>query len=95
MDDFLFALALILLANGAAVIGGVVRSRTPADAMLGAQLFATIVVAIVMLLGGAMRIEAAVDAALVLSLLALLAVLAFARRLWGRLRAPAGDDDEC
>ncbi len=60
----------------------VVRGPTAADRMLGAQLMSTTGMGLLLVLGQALRLHAAVDVALVLALLASVAALAFVRRGW-------------
>ena len=82
MTDFYLILAIILFI---ALCGGmypVLRGPTPADRMLAIQLFGTIAVAILVLIGEAMSDTAMADVALVFALLAAVTMVAFVRRAW-------------
>lgn len=85
MNGFLFALAVFLLANLTAGLIRIMRGPTAADRMLAAQLFSTTGIAIMLLLAEATALPAAQDTALIVAVLALLAGLAFVRRVWGRV----------
>lgn len=85
MPEFLFAVALFLLANLAAGMVRILNGPTAADRILVAQLVGTSGIAIVLLVGAASGQAAALDVALILALLASLTALAFVRRLWWRL----------
>jgi multicomponent Na+:H+ antiporter subunit F len=68
-----------------ALCGGmyqVLRGPTPADRMLAIQLFGTIAVAILVLIGEAMGDAAMADVALVFALLAAVTMVAFVRHSW-------------
>jgi multicomponent Na+:H+ antiporter subunit F len=80
MEALALGLAVFLLGTLALGLVRVVRGPTHADSMLAAQLFGTTGVGILLLLAEAMALPALRDAALVLALLAVLAVVAFVRR---------------
>lgn len=80
MNTLLLLLAVVLLL---ALLGGLVRvvlGPTPPDRMLAAQLMGTTGVGVLLLLSQALSSESLVDVALVFSLLAALATVAFVRR---------------
>jgi multicomponent Na+:H+ antiporter subunit F len=78
---------LLTLALGAVRIA---RGPTESDRMLSAQLFGTTGVAILLVLSRALDEPRTVDVALVFALLAVIAAIAFARRM----REPAPDSGE-
>lgn len=79
MSAFLYAIATILLLSIGAGLIRVYRGPGPGDRMLAVQLFGTTGIAILLVLGIATDEEAAIDAALVLALLAAVTGLALAR----------------
>lgn len=88
MNTFYLIVAIILLANILAGMARVMRGPTPADRMMAAQLFGTLGVAILLLLGQAVQLPALRDTALAFALLGALATVAFVNRVW---RLPAGE----
>jgi multicomponent Na+:H+ antiporter subunit F len=82
MTDWYFGLAVFLLVNLIAGLFRILRGPTPADGMLAAQLFGTTGVAVVLLLSQGMQRPALRDVALVFSLLATVATVAFIQRTW-------------
>jgi len=80
MNLLLLLLAVVLLVT---LLGGLVRvvlGPTPPDRMLAAQLMGTTCVGMLLLLSQALSSESLVDVALVFSLLAAVATVAFVRR---------------
>ena len=77
---------LVLVANLAAGMLRVLRGPRPADRMLAAQMLGTTGVALLLVLAQLQDLPALRDVALVFALLALLAVVVFARRVAGRGR---------
>ena len=80
MNSLLLLLAVVLLLT---LLGGLVRvvlGPTPPDRMLAAQLMGTTGVGVLLLLSQALSSEPLVDVALVFSLLAAVATVAFVRR---------------
>jgi len=75
------ALTAFLVLNIAAGLARIVRGPTAADRMLAAQLFGTTGVAVLLLLAEAQAMPALRDTALVFAALAVLATLAFVRRV--------------
>jgi multicomponent Na+:H+ antiporter subunit F len=84
-------LATYLLLNIIVALLRILRGPTPADRMLAALLFGTTGVAVLLLLAEALLQPALRDVALVLTVLAALAVLAFVRRAWG---GPGGFEEK-
>jgi len=84
------ALSLLLLLSLAVGLWRVRYGPTAADRMLVAQLFGTTAVAILVLLAEGFGLSPLYDVALVLALLAVVAVVAFTRRLAAR---QASSDD--
>ena len=82
MNGFLWAVALFLLVNIALGLVRIFRGPTTADRMLAAQLFGTTGIAIMLVLAEIEEAPAALDVALIFAVLAVLASLAFVRRLW-------------
>ncbi|QDG54926.1 hypothetical protein FIV42_20315 [Persicimonas caeni] len=77
--------ALVVICLLATVVAGLVRvigGPTRVDRMLAAQLFGTSGVALILLIAHIEEVEGLVDVALVLSLLTVLAAVAFVRRAW-------------
>ena len=72
-------LAVVLLINFAGGLYRVYRGPEPADRMLAVQLFGSSTVAIVLLLAEALALAALRDVALVFTLLAIPAIVAFIR----------------
>lgn len=89
MADFLTIAALVLLLSLLLGLIRVWRGPGAADRMLAAQLFGTTGVGIVLLLAVITDNSALFDIALVLSLLAAVAILAFVQRL--KLQQSAAD----
>lgn len=80
MNFLLLLLAVVLLVT---LLGGLVRvvlGPTPPDRMLAAQLMGTTGVGMLLLLSQALSSESLVDVALIFSLLAAVATVAFVRR---------------
>lgn len=88
MNTLLLGVATFLLLNLAAGLWRVMRGPTAADRMLAAQLFGTTAVAVLLLLAEAMSEASLRDIALVFSLLAAIAAVAFVQRVWSK----GGDD---
>lgn len=84
-------IALLLLLTVVASLFRVLRGPTPADRMLAAQLFTTTGVAVLLVLAELQRAPAARDVALVFALLAVLATVAFVRRVWGESEREDGE----
>lgn len=74
--------AAVLLLTVLASLVRVLRGPTPADRMLAAQLFSTTGVAVLLLLAELQQSPAVRDVALVFALLAVLATVAFVKRVW-------------
>lgn len=85
---YLATTALLLLTVLAGLVR-VLRGPTPADRMLAAQLFSTAGVAALLLLAELQQAPAVRDVALVFALLAVLAAVAFVKRVW----VPKGRED--
>jgi multicomponent Na+:H+ antiporter subunit F len=81
MTVFLAAIALFLLLNIFAGTIRLVRGPTPADRMLAVQLFGSTGVALLMILAELTSEPALHNVALVFALFAVMAVVAFARRV--------------
>jgi multicomponent Na+:H+ antiporter subunit F len=75
------ALTAFLVLNIVAGLARIVRGPTAADRMLAAQLFGTTGVAVLLLLAEAQAMPALRDGALLFAALAVLATLAFVRRV--------------
>ena len=89
MNILLLSLAVVLLLT---LLGGLVRvvlGPTPPDRMLAAQLMGTTGVGVLLLLSQALSSDSLVDVAIVFSLLASVAMVAFVRR--GFLPSAKGD----
>jgi multicomponent Na+:H+ antiporter subunit F len=82
MTDWYFGLTVFLLVNLIAGLFRILRGPTPADGMLAAQLFGTTGVAVLLLLSQGMTRPSLRDVALVFSLLAAVATVAFIQRAW-------------
>ncbi len=82
MTMFLAAVAVFLLLNIALGLVRIVRGPTMADRMLAAQLFSSTGIAIMLVLSVVLAEPAVLDVALIFAVLAVLATLAFTRRLW-------------
>jgi multicomponent Na+:H+ antiporter subunit F len=80
MDAFQQALTLFLLLNLLLGLVRVLRGPTAEDRMLAAQLFGTVGVAVLLVLGEAEGTPALRDVALVLAVLAPVAAVAFVER---------------
>jgi multicomponent Na+:H+ antiporter subunit F len=79
MAEFLLAAAGFLLATVALGLVRIVRGPADADRMMSAQLLGTGGVAVLLLVGAAEVVPAAVDVALTLALLAAFASVAFVK----------------
>ena len=77
MSELLYGVAAFLLANLALGLLRVRRGPEPGDRLLALLLFATITVAVLLLLAYAQQIRALLSVALVLVLLAAIAAIAF------------------
>ncbi len=88
MTDLYLIAALVLFITLGGGVYQLLRGPTAADRMLAIQLFGTVAVAILILLGEAMNDPALVDVALVFALLAAVTLVAFVRCVW------SGDADE-
>ena len=82
VDQWFLAAAAILLVAMAAGMVRVIAGPTRPDRMLGAQLAGTTSVAVLLLLSFSLKEPALRDAALMFSLLAAVAVVAFVKRAW-------------
>ncbi|WP_306119267.1 MULTISPECIES: MrpF/PhaF family protein [unclassified Roseitalea] len=91
MSGWLLAAAVVLLATAAAALVRVARGPDAADRMMGAQLVGTTGVAVVILLAAHEGNWAMLDVALVLSLLAAFASVAFVK---AASRDGQGDPEE-
>lgn len=76
------ATATVLLLTVLGSLVRVLRGPTPADRMLAAQLFSTTGVAALLLLAELQQVPAVRDVALIFALLAVLATVAFVKRVW-------------
>lgn len=83
---------LLLLTVGGGLVR-ILRGPTAADRMMGAQLLGTAAIAILLVLGIARRVPAAIDLALILALLAPFATIAFVRFAPTVVR-PTGDEGD-
>ncbi len=81
MKTLYLALAAFLILNIAVGLVRVLRGPTAADRMLAAQLFGTTGVAVLLLLAEAQAMPALRNVALVFAALAVLATVAFVRRV--------------
>jgi len=79
MAELLLAGALVILASVALGLARVLRGPGSADRMMAAQLLGTGGIAVLLLLGAATGVPAAVDVALTLALLAAFASIAFVK----------------
>ncbi|MCC5854308.1 MAG: pH regulation protein F [Idiomarina sp.] len=97
MTAFLFAAAAAILLSLLIGLWRVWRGPSEADRLLTAQLFGTSGIGILLLLGVATQSSALFDVALILSLLAAVAMLAFVQRVGKRAAGPQkvqrGSDD--
>jgi multicomponent Na+:H+ antiporter subunit F len=85
MSAIYLAFAVFLLVNFGLSLLRIVWGPTPADRMIAAQLFGTIGVGVLLLLGEAFDLPGLRDVALVFALLGALALVAFVDRVWPRL----------
>jgi multicomponent Na+:H+ antiporter subunit F len=90
METWYLAIAFFLLVNLAAGLVRVVRGPSAADRMLAAQLLGSTGVAVLVLLAHTYATPALRDAALLLALLAVLAVVAFVHRPAARAQGQPG-----
>jgi multicomponent Na+:H+ antiporter subunit F len=79
MPEFLLAAALFILAMVAVGLVRILRGPADTDRMMAAQLLGTGGIAAVLLLGAATGVDATIDVALTLALLAAFASFAFVR----------------
>lgn len=77
MTTFMGIILALLLASILAGLLRVLRARRPAERMLGAQLFGTASVAILLILSQMMAMPALLDVALVFALLAAVTLVAY------------------
>jgi multicomponent Na+:H+ antiporter subunit F len=91
MSEFLYGVAVFVLAMVALGLVRILRGPTDADRMMAAQLLGTGAIAAVLLLGVAADDVAAVDVALTLALLAAFAAFAFVTAHADRADAPDQD----
>jgi multicomponent Na+:H+ antiporter subunit F len=84
MTTSYLAVAIVLLLSLCGGMYRVLRGPTPADRMLAGQLFGTVAVAVLALVGEASRLPALVDVALAFALLAAVTIVAFVRLAWAR-----------
>ncbi|MDH3459597.1 MAG: monovalent cation/H+ antiporter complex subunit F [Burkholderiaceae bacterium] len=84
MERLYLALAAFLLLNIAVGLIRILRGPTAADRMVAAQLFGTTGVAVLLLLAQAQAMPALRDVALVFAALAVLATVAFVKRVASR-----------
>lgn len=82
MEQIYLGLATFLLLTIVASLVRILRGPTAADRMLAAQLFGTTGVAVLLLLAEMQALPALRDVALVFALLAVLATVAFVKRMW-------------
>lgn len=82
MTTFYLIVATILLVSLCGGMYQVLRGPTPADRMLAIQLFGTVAVAILVVIGEATNDTDLLDAALVFAMLAAVTMVAFVRRSW-------------
>ncbi len=87
MNALLLAIAALLVLTIVTGLLRVAKGPTEADRMLGAQLFGTTGVAVLLLLGEALEATAYWDVALVFAVLAAITAIAFVRRA-GRPATP-------
>jgi multicomponent Na+:H+ antiporter subunit F len=80
MDEFLLASAAIVIVTVAAGLARVLRGPGNAERIMAAQLLGTGGIAALVLFGSVTGVEAAVDLALTLALLAAFASIAFIKR---------------
>jgi multicomponent Na+:H+ antiporter subunit F len=83
VSALLLAVAALLVLTIVAGLLRVARGPTEADRMLGAQLFGTTGVAVLLLLGRALAAPSYWDVALVFAVLAAITAIAFVRRAGG------------
>ena len=88
--DFLLTVAVFVLAMVALGLIRILRGPAAADRMMAAQLLGAGGIAALLLLGAATQVDAAIDVALVLALLAAFAAVAFVQGA----AAPADEDIE-
>jgi multicomponent Na+:H+ antiporter subunit F len=86
MNAWFDAFALLVSINLLVGFVRILRGPRPADRMLSAQVFGTLGVALLLVLAQTRALPALRDVALVFALLALLAVVVFARRVAGSER---------
>lgn len=84
MHNVWWIAAVVLLISLIAGLIRIVRGPRAADRMLAAQLFGTTGVALLLVLGQALQQPALRDVALVLALLAIIAMVAFISRVYGK-----------
>ena len=79
MTEFLFGAAVVVLATVALGLKRILRGPSDADRMMAVNLIGTGGIAALLLLGTAVGIDAVVDVALTLALLAAFATIAFVK----------------
>lgn len=94
LGDLYGILAVFLLVNVLAGLVRVARGPAPVDRMLAAQLLSTLGIAATLVFGAAMDIDAMLDVALVLAVLAALVAVTFARRFQGQKDARRQAEEE-
>lgn len=92
MTDVLFVVTALVLLMVALGLLSVLRGPTRADRMMAAQLFGTGGIAALLLVGTATGVEAVVDVALTLAVLAAFASVAFVKAGW-QATGDAGEED--
>lgn len=91
MTDFLLGAGLFVLATVALGLVRILRGPAATDRMMAAQLFGTGGIATLLLLGVGASIEAAIDVALVLALLAAFSSVGFVK---GIIQVPTANTSE-
>ena len=79
MTEFLFGAAVVVLATVAVGLKRILRGPSDADRMMAVNLIGTGGIAALLLLGTAFGVDAVVDVALTLALLAAFATIAFVK----------------
>jgi multicomponent Na+:H+ antiporter subunit F len=87
MSEFLLGASMFVLVMVALGLARILRGPDDVDRMLAAQLLGTGGIAVLLLLGAAGDVDAVIDVALTLALLAAFAAIAFVKA------GPAVDDD--
>lgn len=94
MDEFLASAGGFVLLMVALGLVRVARGPGYADRMMAAQLLGTGGIAVLLLVGAAVREVAVVDVALTLALLAAFTSIAFVEYMAHRYRPPTADEDK-